>query len=199
MTLTLLNLSDFIFGIFLAAKRIKSFRHLERKREFCSGSGIWRFKGMGVSQDSLQWQICKMQLQLLTKLKCELEPFGPISQCRAPSVSLFSSPSFSRTWKVKAEGGCFIPRRAGRACRHQGSSGCPSLPGQGKAAVGTSLGEPGGRDCVLTEHGGNWAAERNGHGQLCCCPEHLLQHILQSWALPEGRHRSFSMSSHSTS
>lgn len=56
---------------------------------------------------------------------------------------------------MKAEGVCFIPRRAGRACRHQGSSGCPSLPGQGKAAVGTSLGEPGDRDCVLTEHGGN--------------------------------------------
>lgn len=110
---------------------------MKRNAEFCSGTGIWRFKGFGwCCRTHVQWQICKMQPQLLTKLKSDLESFGkalasPIYQCRAPSLSLsFPHTHLPGNGTGRSEG--FFHSRRGLAGLGgaQVSNGSPNLLGQ---------------------------------------------------------------------
>lgn len=92
---------------------------LERKTEFCSGTRIWRVKGISrYHRTQVQSQIWKMQPQLLTKPKSDLQSFHKVLpasqfyQCGDPSAfSLFSSHSFARKLSLKVQGSIFRSRR----------------------------------------------------------------------------------------
>lgn len=94
-----------------------------------------------------------MQLQLLTKLKSDLQSFGKmlstslIYQCRAPSMPLSFLTLISQD---SLREGVSFQKRAGRAWSTQGqghgvSSGSPNLLGQSRERLEwwRSLGEPG--------------------------------------------------------
>lgn len=88
---------------------------LEGKTKFCSGTRIWRFKGLsGYHRARVQSQIWKMQPQLLTKIKSDLQSFhktlsaSQFYQGGDPSAFSLLSSHLLENWAWKSGGAYFV-------------------------------------------------------------------------------------------
>lgn len=115
---------------------------MERKTKFLFGTRMWRFKANSrYRRTQLQSQTWKMQPQLLTELKSDLESFHKIlsalqfDQLRDPGAFyLFSSHSFAIKLSSRVWGSKLRSRR--------GTAGLSAPRGRGGAAVAVLMSEP---------------------------------------------------------